>query len=185
MSVRPSFDLKEHEVEFNTAPLWLKILSSLAQILTLSLFSLDIVLKNGPLDLFLCFLFLMIIIKTNTILHELIHFKVFNACTGGSGKIHISMLGYSYFLADSDCPAPIFRIVLMGPLITIAVGGLLTSIVIFISTNLLVKEIFLTSLLINSIGSLSDLYVFVKLARYDRNWIVSDTMTHIKVKKLR
>lgn len=104
-------------------------------------------------------------------------------CTGGSGKIHISLFRTSYFLADSECPAPLFRIVAIGPLITIAIGGLLTSIVIFISTSLLVKEVLLTSLLINSIGSSSDLYVFVKLAKYDSNWIVLDTMSHIKLKR--
>ncbi|OPY59532.1 MAG: hypothetical protein A4E56_03170 [Pelotomaculum sp. PtaU1.Bin065] len=183
MLVRPSSDNHKLVTKFKNLPLGLVIFVVVIVSPVMLFFLLDILNRYG---LFFSVTFLIcsiIIMKINTFLHEKIHQKTHEAITGKSGKIHFRWLKNSYFIPESECYAPQYRVIALGPLITISFFGVFTSIVLFLPAPNIIKYILLFTLLTSFIGSASDLYVFIKLRKYNNTYIVLDTPSHVEVYK--
>lgn len=181
MTVRPSLEKHILEARFKTFPLGLLLVFGLVSLLIISFFFLDILFRYGW-KAFALFLFSSIaIMRTTTFLHEKIHQKTFEAITGKSGNIYYKLLANSYFLPDSECTSPQYRIVALAPLIITSFLGLFTGIALSLSIPILFKRILLLTLLMSFLNSTSDLYVYVKLRKYNHNYLAKDTLSFIEV----
>lgn len=105
------------------------------------------------------------------VLHELVHGLFFWLFIRSRPQFGFNILGYAYAAAPGwYIPRPQFLVVGLAPLVLISLAGLL----VLPFTTPPVSFVFIGALILNAVGAIGDLYVFIRLLLVPRHVLIED-----------